>query len=125
MAPAKGRSAPGCAAASGALAWLGGSEDQVALRRCMQTLLGQWRGQDGSIYTLTKNGDGRINVETLRPNGWQRFTRGLITLRADPRRRCGAAVAWGAPHNCFELALEGGTAVWRRGRQMFVWSKVQ
>ena len=97
----------------------------MALRRCMQALLGQWRGQDGSIYTLTKNGDGRINVETLRPNGWQRFTRGLITMRVDPQRRCGAAVAWGAPHNRFELALEGGTAVWRRGRQMFVWSKVQ
>ena len=122
MVPAKGRSAPRGAAASGTLAWLGGSEDQVALRRCMQTLLGQWRGQDGSIYTLTKNGDGRINVETLRPNGWQRFTRGLITMRA--QHHCGAAVAWGAPHNCFELALEGGTAVWRRGRQAFPWSKV-
>ena len=103
-----------------ALQWLGGSEEDVARRRAMQALLGHWQGEDGSHYALTRNGDGRISVATCRPDGRERFTKGLITVQAVSGS---VVVVWGRAERRFVLELDAATAAWRRGRRCFQWQK--
>ena len=49
---------------SASLRWLGGTEGELAQARGVAALLGQWKGRDGSIYTLTLGQEGKIEFSS-------------------------------------------------------------
>ena len=96
------------------LDWLGGSEMDVMLR----TLVGQWRGTDGSLYEIFLRGT-YLDVLTIRPSGERLYTQGLIRER-------GGSIEWGVYPRHFDMKLLSiGVVRWTRGRSSFVWQKLQ
>ena len=99
------------------LDWLGGPE-QPESQLVLQQLAGQWRDMfNGSYYHLLFDGV-CIDVLTIKPNGKQRFTKGLIRTRAH-------CVVWGRPKQDFRMTMETDTITWTRGGRVFVWQKLQ
>ena len=101
------------------LRWLGGTEGDLAQARGVAALLGQWKGRDGSIYTLTLGQEGKIDVFTVRPSGGQRFTEGLISISR-------GAIHWGrGAAGKFCGNLTGSHISWQRGSSVFHWCKLE
>ena len=105
---------------SASLRWLGGAEEDLVQARGFAALLGQWKGLDGSIYTLTRGSQvGKVDVLTLRPNGTRRFTEGLISISR-------GAIHWGrGAAGKFCGNLTGSHISWQRGSSVFHWRKLE
>ena len=106
------------------LAWLGGTEEEIArgaLRGQLLSLEGQWRDRDnGSLYTLVLHGQEFVDVLTVRASGRQRPTSRLIRACCEH-----GAVVWTTSRGGFVLTLGFETATWTRGARRFVWDKLQ
>ena len=106
---------------SAALAWLGGTEEEVSCKEALaEWLCGLWQDDRGSVYRLTRSGQFTLDVLTTRPCGAQRFTSGLVRCTAGDTE---ATAHWGWTYRGH---LEGTQLKWRRaGCTDFRWEKLQ
>ena len=101
----------------------------LRLDRRLRDLLGDWRGRDGTRYSLTEHGPGSLTVTTTRCSGATRTTQGLISAK-------GSFVWWGRngqyrlderklPHNVvWHLNKCRGDAVLPPRTAIYIWDRI-
>jgi len=100
--------------------WISEEDAEQTLRQ----LCGNWSDQKGSIYSLTLDSEGTIEVCTTRPSGEVIRTPGLIRIewRSDSGR-----IVWGrsGSRSQYTIAeLDGSTLLWQRGGSApFQWQR--
>ena len=114
---------PRVLAMSAALAWLGGTEEEVSRKEALaEWLCGLWQDTSGSVYRLTHGSRFTLDVLTTRACGAKRFTSALIRCTTDDS---GIVALWGRTGHQYRGQIDGSQLKWRRAGSEFRWQKLQ